>query len=288
MKGDPRFLKKPKSFWALVRTLSQELGYTVRRKGIVSVHPVQAQAHALLELGLDPRLVIDASNRPTELGRELEAYFRYRADTLNQQVEPLLMDAEAAQKLFEKQKKSLSPKCPIPMKKQKGAKRKPAYLTALVNMLVEQAIAGVPCDYDPRQLTTITLDGKPLRTLSRRVDGAFPSAVNPIAVWEIKEYYFTTSFGSRVADGVYETLLDGLELEELHQQAGLHVEHILFVDAHYTWWKCGRSYLCRIIDMMNMGYVDEVIFGREVLTRVPVLATQWVKTHKAKSAKGRL
>jgi hypothetical protein len=39
-----------------------------------------------------------------------------------------------------------------------------------------------------------------------------PGTVNPIAIWEIKEYYYTTTFGSRVADGVYETLLDGMEL----------------------------------------------------------------------------
>ena len=30
---------------------------------------------------------------------------------------------------------------------------------------------------------------------------------------------------------------------------------------YYTWWQCGRSYLCRIIDMLHMGYVDEVLFG---------------------------
>ena len=48
----------------------------------------------------------------------------------------------------------------------------------------------------------------PLRTLARRIDGAFPSAVNPVAVREIKEYYHTTAFGSRVADGVYETQID--------------------------------------------------------------------------------
>jgi len=53
------------------------------------------------------------------------------------------------------------------------------------------------------------------------VDGAFPSTVNPIAVWEIKEYYTQQTFGSRIADGVYESLLDGMELEELreHEQS---------------------------------------------------------------------
>ena len=122
------------------------------------------------------------------------------------------------------------------MNKQKGTKKAPAYLTCLVNMLIEANSADYNCDYDPRELTTITLNNAPLRTLSRRVDGCFPATVNPVAVWEIKEYYYTTTFGSRVADGVYESLLDGMELEELLESEKIDVKHYLIVDAHYTWW----------------------------------------------------
>jgi len=166
------------------------------------------------------------------------------------------------------------------MNKQKGVKKKPAYLTAMVNMLIDANLGGLPCDYDPRELTTFTQKGVPLRTLARRIDGAFPSAINPIAVWEIKEYYHTTTFGSRVADGVYETLLDGMELEELRQSEKVHCGHYLMIDAHYTWWDCGRSYLCRIVDMLHMGYVDEVLFGTEVLERLPALVNEWVTAFK--------
>ncbi|MEO8460854.1 MAG: hypothetical protein ABI451_10015 [Dokdonella sp.] len=154
----------------------------------------------------------------------------------------------------------------------------------MVNMLTEANIGDAPCNYNPLSLTTVTQDAMPLRTLSRRVDGAFPSVVNPIAIWEIKEYYHTTTFGSRVADGVYETLLDGMELLELEQAADRKVQHVLFVDAYYTWWECGRSYLCRIIDMLHMGYVDEVVFGREVLTRLPQLAQAWKAAYDARGA----
>ena len=161
------------------------------------------------------------------------------------------------------------------MNKQKAEKKNYAFLTGMVNMLIEANIGAAPCDFDPRSLTTITHDGMPLRTLSRRVDGAFPCVVNPIAIWEIKEYYYTTTFGSRVADGVYETLLDGMELEELETAAQRKVQHILFIDDYFTWWECGRSYLCRMIDMLHMGYVDEIVFGREVLSRLPELARGW-------------
>jgi hypothetical protein len=166
------------------------------------------------------------------------------------------------------------------MNKQKGKKRTPAYLTGIFNMLIEANAEGLPCDYDPHKLTTVTLDGSPLRTLARRVDGAFPSAVNPIAIWEVKEYYYTTTFGSRVADGVYETLLDGMELEELRRVGRIHVKHYLMVDAKYTWLDCGKSYLCRRVDMLHMGYVDEILFGKEVLEEVPRLVKEWVAIAK--------
>lgn len=86
-----------------------------------------------------------------------------------------------------------------------------------------------------------------------------------------------------MADGVYETLLDGMELQELRKSAKIDVKHYLMIDAHYTWWECGRSYLCRIIDMMHMGYVDEVLFGREVSERLPQIVADWVTAYKART-----
>jgi hypothetical protein len=109
--------------------------------------------------------------------------------------------------------------------------------------------------------------------------------VNPVAIWEIKEYYYTTTFGSRVADSVYETLLDGMEVEELRENEGIQTEHLLIVDSHFTWWKCGRSYLCRLVDMLHMGYVDEVIFGSEVVERLPTIVERWVQRVRAANMK---
>ena len=152
-----------------------------------------------------------------------------------------------------------------------------AYFTGIINILIEANSKRFTCDYAPGALTTITRNSTPLRTLARRVDGAFPSIVNPIAIWEIKEYYYTTTFGSRVADGIYETLLDGMEIEELREHEGINVKHYLMIDAYYTWWKMGRSYLCRIIDMLHMGYVDEVLFGYEAVERLPEIVKEWTK-----------
>ena len=281
MKPEPRFQRQPKHFWANVRTISQKLGYTERGEGVIKVPSLEEMRRALAALGLKSDHLIDTANKPTALGETLHDYFKFRADVLNNAVEPLLMTADQAAKLFAAQKKRLRPSCPIPMNKQKGKKKTTAYFTGLINMLVEANAEGYPCDFDPRELTTITVQDVPLRTLARRVGGAFPKAVNPVAVWEIKEYYHTTTFGSRVADGVYETLLDGMELEELREHEKVDVKHYLMVDARYTWWDCGKSYLCRIVDMLHMGYVDEVLFGREVIAEMPRIVKEWVALAKA-------
>ncbi len=276
MTPDQLFVRQTKRFWAHVRTISQHVGYTARGTRQIRIPTVAEICGALRDLQLRTSHIVSEKGRTKAFGKKLAAYFEYRANVLNQFVEPRLMNKETAAALFHEQREKLCSHCPVPMNKQKGEKKAPAYFTGMINMLIDANLQGLLCDYDPRELTTITRNGEPIRTLARRVDGAFPGPVNPIAVWEIKEYYYTTTFGSRVADGVYESLLDGVELEELREHEGIDVKHYLMVDDHYTWWDCGRSYLCRIIDMLHMGYVDEVLFGREILERLPAIVGEWV------------
>jgi len=144
-----------------------------------------------------------------------------------------------------------------------------------VNVLTEKTLR-IPFDDNPSNFVVITnKKNEPIFALSRWIDGAFPSTLNPKAVWEIKEYYGTTTFGSRVADGVYETQLDGYEIKEASKISKKKIQHYLIVDDKFTWWTKGRSYLCRLIDLMHMGLVDEVLFGKEVLTRWPQIVKGW-------------
>lgn len=280
MKADERFLAQPREFWANVRLVSEQVGYTARGKDEIKVPALSQIRDAFARLGLDPGRIVGEDDALTQLGADLLAYYEHRASVLNDQVRSVLMDQDEARAEFEDLCDRMPSSTSVPMNKQKAAKRAPAFLTGMVNMLIEYHAEGMPCNYNPGSLTSVTRDGLPLRTLARRVDGAFTSVVDPIAVWEIKEYYYTTTFGSRVADAVYETLLDGFELQELRENQGVHIGHYLIVDGRYTWWNCGRSYLCRIIDMLHMGLVDEAIFGREVLDRLPSLVTEWVQVAK--------
>ncbi len=281
MKPNEAFLNLPKNFWASARLISQEVGYTQRTTGQIKI-PTNAEIEIKLQdLDINFSLLQEQSSNFRNFGELLQNYFSYRAGILNTYVEPRLMNATKAGKVFKGLFKELQPTYPVPMNKQKGKMKKPAYLTGIVNMLIEANSNGLPCDYDPHQLTTATRDNLPVRTFARRVDGAFPNSINPIAIWEIKEYYYTTTFGSRVADGIYETLLDGLELEELREHENIDIKHYLIIDAYDTWWKQGKSYLCRIIDMLHMGYIDEVLFGYEVTERMPSIVAEWVDIYQS-------
>lgn len=280
MKANAKFRNQDKKFWANVRIIGQEIGYTDRKTRQVRTYTIDDLKTAMLQSGLRISHLVDSDDNTSLLATDLIEYFLYRATILNDYVEPRLMDATRAEETFNQLLSELQPNSPIPMNKQKGDKKKIAYLTAMVNMIIEANSNGLPCDYDPRLLTTITKNNEPLRTLARRVDGCFPSCVNPIAIWEIKEYYYTTTFGSRIADGVYETLLDGLELEELEEHEKISIQHLLIVDGYLTWWDMGKSYLCRMIDMLNMGYVDEILFGYEVVEQLPSIVQNWVGLHQ--------
>ncbi|NJL57645.1 hypothetical protein HC928_22830 [bacterium] len=278
MQANPTFLRNDPVFWAHIRTISEKIGYTYRRThpyaGQIRSYSASELVDAMQTMGLQTTHLVGSSAQPTPMATIIAAYTEHRASLLNNVVADYLMHAEQARTLYT-QIVQHYPVHRLPvMNRQTGAKKQPMYLTGIVNALIEYHVHGRPCDYDPKRLPTFTRAGIPIRTLSRRVDGCFPACVNPIALWEIKEYYHTTTFGSRIADGIYETLLDGMELAELHAREGVRVDHLLVVDSD-QWWLKGKSYLCRIIDLLHMGYVQEVLFGSEVVERLPVIVQAW-------------
>lgn len=142
--------------------------------------------------------------------------------------------------------------------------------------LIEAVKAEILSSGRRAEIFAESLDLLRLPPMPRHFDGAYPSIQDPQVLWEIKEYYDTKTFGSRVADGVYESLLDGMEMEETERSTQTRISHYLIVDSRTTWWKDGKSYLCRLIDMLNMGYVDVLLFGKEVATELPALVkNEW-------------
>ncbi|WP_346026740.1 DUF7687 domain-containing protein [Beduinella massiliensis] len=266
------------SFWAFVKFISENLGYTERGEGLVKEYSISTIKALCEERGI---------NASEEVIVNVAQYSKLRADLLNGYAKNMFMDAQTASEEFQNLKtihKVGNYYCKLPLNKQKGEMKQVAFFTAIINIIAEKTIREITgnsysmgFDDDPRSLAYIWDDGRIIGASSRRFDGAYPSIENPRLVWEIKEYYYATTFGSRVADGVYETQLDGFEFKELYERTGRKVYHVLFIDAYRTWWVQGKSYLCRLIDAMNSGVVDEVIVGREVLTRWPELLHSIIK-----------
>jgi hypothetical protein len=257
MRAEIRFVGKSARFWAHAKFISERVGYSLRKSAQLRTHSIGEAKAALAERSL---------SADTDLLAEVVAYLNWRADALNNRVAHLFMNRDEAAAECEKVYKKTKPTKPLPMNKQKGEKRHPAYLASMVAMIAESIVGPSGFIDDARKLSIVTSDHTLEEIFSRRFDGALPNTENPRAVWEIKEYYGTTTFGSRVADGVYETLLDGYEIEGVRSRMGRDIAHFLFIDDRFTWWDCGKSYLCRMVDMLHTGHVDEIFFGREVLT----------------------
>lgn len=290
MKSNKKFVNKPLIFWGNVRFLSESLGYSIDAKpklgieGKAKTYTYDECINAYKKQGLnfDPDLVSD-----------IVEYLNYRADVINNHIKYRLMKLEEAKELYTQVYEDLydssSFKCDLPLNKQTGDKKGPNYFTCIINILTESAIRkyyeenniDIPDDHlfnsNPQNLAYFTdNDNNVLHMLSRRFDGAYPSTTNPLAIWEIKEYYYTTTFGSRIADGVYETQLDGFEINQIEttfKDILPTIKHYYLIDAYDTWFTKGKSYLCRIVDMLHMGLVDDVLFGKEVVEEWSTIIT---------------
>ena len=102
----------------------------------------------------------------------------------------------------------------------------------------------------------------------RRLDGALPSLLNPVGLWEIKEYWGGTSGGSKMSDAIYECQLVGQELRAFQALHGVHVRHYAILDGREQ-WMTRRSDLRRAVDLLCAGLLDELLVGTEVLAEWP-------------------
>lgn len=273
MRANTQFLNMPAEFWAAIGFISQNIGYTDRKNKTIKI-PTKDE---ILTLYNENNFHI---SNESEYTIPIINYFKHRSNSLNY-VKSKLMNLEEAKETYNNLSyNNCDTNIPLPYNKQKGEKRQLAYFTCIINTLISKALTenygpNVTCNYDPRQLPVFTKDGIPVATLSRRVDGCYPNVDNPCALWEIKEYYYTTTFGSRIADSIYETALDGYELKKVYNLTNSKVFHYLMIDSYNTWWEQGRSYLCRLVDLLHMGLVDEVLFGKEVVDRIPDIVSTW-------------
>ena len=235
------FENEPPEFWLRARFISEALGYTSNERGRAARRVMSYSRDDIISL-------FDSWDYAIELD-EVEKQSHYsllRAEAADVARDNLMTAQEAREsyrnvELIASQGGFTWRDLGInrPMNKQKGDKKDVSFLTGLVDLLTYSAIkgSGYIADYDPRALIKMVDDcGRLQGVSSRRFDGAINygnriAIENPVIVWEIKEYYYTTTFGSRISDGVYETRLDGFELNSFEQLAGHRPLHVLFTDS---------------------------------------------------------
>ena len=75
MKPEIRFLSLHKEFWANVRTISQEVGYTERGAGTIKIPKLKDIKLKFKVLELDTHHICDESEQLTDFGKTLFGYF---------------------------------------------------------------------------------------------------------------------------------------------------------------------------------------------------------------------
>jgi len=161
--------------------------------------------------------------------------------------------------------------------KQKEEMSHELYFNSAINFVFQKCILetdnGDSFDYDPGVFPLITdNDNNPVYTMSRRMDGAYPSCVNPKVLWEVKEYYDNKTYGSRVNDSIYETILSGKECAEVKKLLSEYdIKHLVFFDGFYALGILGRALLLRFIDCFFQRLVDDIIVGSDIIDIWPTI-----------------
>lgn len=99
MKPSKDFVNLSKDFWANIRSISQKSGYTERNTRRIKIPATEEIKTVFTDLDLTCRHLIDDNDKLTPQGIKVIDYFKYRADILNNYVEPRLMDADKAKNI---------------------------------------------------------------------------------------------------------------------------------------------------------------------------------------------
>lgn len=271
MFANEEFHGRGREFWSYVRLISEQSGYQPHGDELVKEYTVDDLRETVKKTGINDDPLLDGvSESITDLGSDVLDYLNYRSKQVEVALSRIRTKDEAVAEFkkfsegFEMDTEQLN----------KQGSSEPLVFANSVNLVLEKE-TGVDFNPNPRMLPTVLDEEKNLQmTLPKWPDGAFPTARNPLGIWEVKEFYSSTTFGSRIADAIYEIMLFSEELDTLHNETGREVELYLMTDG-YEAWKSGVSYICRIIDVLNMGYVDAAIFGEEVFTQWPDIVDEW-------------
>ena len=159
MQAFENFRDMDASFWAFIKYVSENLGYSIRGKGSVKAYSSSEIVKLCEKYGI---------NASEDIILKTEQYTTMRANLLNSFVRDMLMDAETANEEFRKLEvlhRNNNYYCSLPLNKQKGDKRQVAFFTAIIKNKTEKTIREITgnthslgFDDDPHNLSYILDD----------------------------------------------------------------------------------------------------------------------------------
>ncbi|WP_160050025.1 hypothetical protein [Nocardiopsis sp. FR4] len=264
-------------FWHVVRMLADQF---TRGKYADSI-PEDEIIPALKKAGTPAAsgLVDYLSERKEMLGT-LSHYWARRRIIANEMLSLMRTEEEAKEDFFALTGRTVENYNEV---KLEGYHKSPKVLVSTVDAVVDNECASTatPVDKNPQSRAAVISRDHILVT-PRRLDGAIPSLFNPVALWEIKEYWGKTKGGSKMSDAIYEIQLVGTELRTFEDEFGIHVNHYAILDGRHQ-WSARKSDLRRSVDLLYTGLLDEIIVGREVLKEWPRIVRECCNSHHASS-----
>ena len=207
----------------------------------------------------------------TQFGQNVLSYISSRENHLYADILPLLMDYNTAEQEYLTLSNSFQHTVYQPTNRQ-AQHNGPAYLACMVNLQAELVLGN---GFDDNPSLPVSSNNLPLYIGRRKPDGAYPTLGGVQHFWEVKEFYIAAR-GSRLTDIKYEVEIDHLDALEVSGIDNLDVAHYLFIDGIDLFNHNHPSTTLReMCDLLNFGLVNQVFFGREVLTEWPALLQSW-------------
>lgn len=155
MKPNDKFKPRSGRFWAHVKYLSEQIGYSAKSTkgtdGALRYYELSDAIAILHSAYHDERNI----NIDEEFVGGVIEYMHFRTDAITRFVEPALMSKDEAQREYLQLKKDYSPKLAALFTRLKGDMRHEAYLASMVQIIAEAAFGHDGFRNDPSRLATI-------------------------------------------------------------------------------------------------------------------------------------
>ena len=245
-------------FWHYVRYLLHRRALLTALVNISS--NIMPSRRALLRELVSLHLITD-NGQLTKMGERLVEYFARR----NRLVKDILNNLRT----LNEAKRDLDSRGILYQEKRTRSGVSYNIVEAEVRSILESVCKHMRVSYRMGNVRVVfRIDGR-VFVLSKMVDGVIPAPPeNPMILLEIKEYWGKKHGGSKMTNAIYESYVVARELNDFMSIYGIKVYYVVIIDGKEQ-WAARMSDLGRFVDLVNMGLIDRLFYGRNIQQELP-------------------